>query len=172
MNAITSKLRNDWGVSCIGSPRRISHKINYKAIYEAHQNGCTSRQIAKDFGMSHTSVNTAIDRYKRVNGIGSKSRKDGWTTEEDKHLLEFVNANTRWNEDVMWCNLKNEDVLTGRTKTAMNKRWIKHLKKDRQWNGKEWVRVTANNPKVTTTKVKTTRRTFLWGAFTIESIEA
>jgi len=172
INAITTKLRHDWGVKCVGSPRMIAHRIDYKAIYEAHINGCTSRQIAKDFGMSHTSVNTAIDKYKKVNGIDFKVRKDGWTPEEDEYLLKFVNNNTRWNQDVMWSNLKPKDVLAGRTKIAMNKRWIKHLKQDRQWNGKAWVRGVAPKAKVTTSKVKTTRRTFLWGALTIESIEA
>ena len=172
INAITTKLRHDWGVKSVGSPRMIAHRIDYKAIYEAHLNGCTSRQIAKDFGISHTSVNTAIEKYRQVNGIECEDHKKAWTPEEDKRLLEFVNNNTRWNQDVMWSNLKPNDGLPSRTKIALNRRWIKHLKQDRQWNGKEWVKGVTPKTKVTTTKVKTTRRTFLWGAFTIETIEA
>jgi hypothetical protein len=171
-----SKLERDWSIRTIGSARMISHKIDYKSIYEAHLDGCTTRQIGKDFGISHQSVRTALDRYKRVNGISSTEPKTGWTAEEDASLVDFVINNTRWDGHVLWINLNGDDVLPGRTKVAMNKRWIKHLKADRQWNGKTWIKVATPEPKTTTTKVKTTkvkttRRTFLWGAYTIESAE-
>jgi hypothetical protein len=166
------KLERDWNIKTIGSARMISHKIDYKAIYEAHTNGCTTRQIGKDFGISHQSVRTAIDRYKRVNGISSTESKTGWTAEEDANLVDFVMNNTRWDGSILWVNLNQNDLLPGRTKVAMNRRWLKHLKADYQWDGKTWVKVNTPEAKVTTTKVRTTRRTFLWGAFTIESIEA
>ena len=166
------KLERDWNITSIGSSRMISHKIDYKAIYEAHLSGCTIRQIGKDFGISHQSARTAIDRYKRVNGISSTEPKTGWTSEEDANLIEFVMNNTRWDGAVLWVNLNQHDLLPGRTKVAMNRRWIKQLKADYKWDGKTWVKTNVPEANVTTTKVKTTRRTFLWGAFTIESIEA
>lgn len=171
------KLERDWDVKTIGSSRIISHKIDYKAIYEAHQNGCTTRQIGRDFGISHQSARTAIDRYKRVNGLQSAETKTGWSESEDVYLFDFVMKNTRWDGQVKWINLRNEDMLPGRTKIAMNKRWVKHLKSEYKWDGKTWVKETdtkskADTPKIISTKVKTTRRTFLWGAYTIESIEA
>ena len=166
------KLERDWNIKTIGSDRMISHKIDYKAVYEAHANGCTTRQIGKDFGISHQSVRTAIDRYKRVNGLESVESKRGWSSSEDAHLLDFVLNNTRWDGQVKWINLKDSDVLPGRTKIAMNRHWLKVLKADYVWDGKEWVKPNAPEPQVSTTKVKTTRRTFLWGAYTIESVEA
>ena len=170
------KLERDWKVKTIGSARMISHKIDYKAIYEAHKNGCTTRQIGRDFGISHQSVRTAIDRYKRVNGLQSAETKTGWSASEDARLLDFVMNNTRWDGQVKWINLSDNDILPGRTKIAMNKRWVKNLKVDYKWDGKAWVKAEDTNTKaktmVSSSKVKTTRRTFLWGAYTIESIEA
>jgi hypothetical protein len=169
------KLERDWNVKTIGSARMIHHKIDYKAIYEAHMNGCTTRQIGRDFGISHQSVRTAIQKYKRVNGMSNGgNRSSGWTSEEDKKLIEVVQNNTRFDGHVMWHSVNQEDVV--RSRIAMGKRWVKHLKADFNWDGTEWVPVMskdlASQPVISSTKVKTTRRTFLWGAFTIESIEA
>ena len=166
------KLERDWNIKTIGSARMISHKVDYKAIYEAHVNGCTTRQIGRDFGISHQSARTAIDRYKRVNGLQSAESKTGWSASEDAHLLDFVMNNTRRDGQVKWINLSDNDVLPGRTKIAMNKRWIKHLKADYVWDGKVWTNANTPEPKVTATKAKTTRRSFLWGAYTIVTKES
>ena len=168
----TAKLRSDWNIKSVGSSRMVAHKIDYKALYEAHESGCTMRQIAKDFKLSHQSARVAIEKYKRVNGIKTPMRQTGWSKKEDEALLKFVSENTKWNGDVKWVNMKERDVLPGRTHIAMVKRWTKNLKADFEWNGQKWVKDTPSSPNVSSTKVKTTRRTFLWGAFTIESIEA
>jgi hypothetical protein len=102
------------------------------------------------------------------------NRSSGWTSEEDKRLIEVVQNHTRFDGHVMWHSVNQEDVV--RSRIAMGKRWVKHLKADFNWDGTEWVPVMskdlASQPVISSTKVKTTRRTFLWGAFTIESIEA
>lgn len=168
IGAHSAKLRNDYNVTSIGSSKRISHKLDYEAIYEAHKSGCTLRQIGKDFGISHQSVRVALDKYKRVTVLNEPAPRSGWSNKEDEALIQFVKNNTRRDGQVMWRELKEGNLFPYRTKIAVTRRWDKILKADYTWNGKNWVYVEPNKAKVQTSKVKLTRRSFLWGLYTIE----
>jgi len=168
IGAHSSKLRSDYNISSIGSSKRISHKLDYEALYEAHKDGCTLRQIGRDFGISHQSVRVALDKYKRAGGLNEPTRRSGWSNKEDEALIQFVRKNTRRDGQVMWRELKEEDLFPNRTKIAVTRRWTEFLKSDYTWNGKDWVYTEPSDDRVHTSRVKITRKTFLWGLYIIE----
>jgi len=170
INSHSSKLTRDYDVKVIGSKSAVAHRLDYKGIYEASMNGCTTRQLAKDFNTSHQSIRVAIDKYIKENNLTKTPPKAHWSKEEDKALLSIVNANTRYDGCVNWKSAAVPLELQNRTYISLVKRWTKNLKADYVWNGEFWEEEKAKGGmQLNTEKVKTTRRSFLWGAYTFET---